>query len=106
MSQVVVHAGLVYLAGQVADRARGASVTDQAAQILEKIERYLEGVGSSKSSLLQVTIWLPDMASYAEFNAVWDRWIDPAHPPARACVQADLANSDWRVELMVVAALQ
>lgn len=105
MSQICVHSGTVYIAGQVADDARGRDCADQALQILSKIDRYLAEVGSDKSKILQVTIWLRDMSDYSAFSAVWDPWIDPEHPPARACIQAQLAHPDWCVELMLTAAL-
>lgn len=104
MSQAVVYGGIVYLAGQVADDPSG-SVGQQTQEMLANIDKLLAGTGSSKSKLLSVTIWLSDMACFAEMNAVWDQWIDPANPPARACVQSVLARPDWKVEAMAVAAL-
>ena len=107
MSQAVVHAGVVYLAGQVAQRAPGASVGEQTADILARIDELLAGAGTNKSRLLSATIWLTDMgAFFAEMNAVWDAWIDPENPPARACVQSSaLAAPQFTVEIMVQAAV-
>ena len=105
MSQAVVHNGVVYLAGQVADHPVPPTVREQTVQVLEKIDRYLTAVGSSRARILQATIWLSDMSSYMEFNQVWDLWIDPKCPPARACTQARLAHPDWGVEVMLTAAL-
>ena len=84
MSQVVVHGGVVHLAGQVAQRAPGASVGEQTTDILARIDELLAEAGTDKSKLLSATIWLTDMAGFAEMNAVWDAWIDPENPPARA----------------------
>ena len=106
MSQAVVHAGVVYLAGQVAQRAPGASVADQTTDILARIDELLAAAGSDKSKLLSATIWLADMGTFAEMNAVWDAWIDPVNPPARACVQSPaLAAPLFTVEIMVNAAV-
>lgn len=102
MSQIVAHGGLVWLAGQVG--APGESVTNQTKAILARIDELLAEAGSSKSRLLQATIWLDDMASFAEMNAVWDAWIDPENPPARACGESRLATPDYKVEIIVVAA--
>lgn len=104
MSQAVVHGNTVYLAGQVPDDPT-ASIQQQTKEMLAKIDKLLAGVGSSKSKLLSATIWLSDMSHFAGMNEVWDQWIDPANPPARACVQSALARPDWKVEAMVVAAL-
>lgn len=102
MSQAVIHGDTVYLAGQVG--AKGESVTKQSEAILKSVDRLLKEAGSDKSKILQTTIWLADMADFAEMNAVWDAWIDPANPPARACGEAKLAAPEYRVEMIVVAA--
>lgn len=103
MSQIVVHGDTIYLAGQVG--TPGASVAQQAADCLEKIDTLLAKVGSDKSRLLQATIWLADMADFAEMNAVWDGWVSEGHAPTRACGEAKLATPDYTVEMIVVAAM-
>jgi enamine deaminase RidA (YjgF/YER057c/UK114 family) len=102
MSQAVIHVDTVYLAGQVG--APGESVTVQTKAILASIDALLARAGSDKSKILSATIWLADMASFGEVNAVWDAWVDPANPPARATGEAKLATPDYRVEIIVVAA--
>lgn len=102
MSQIVTHGDTVYLAGQVAS---GDTVADQTRGILEKIDALLTQAGTDKSKLLSTTIWLCSMDDFAEMNGVWDAWIDPANPPARACVESPrLATPEFRVEMMVTAA--
>ena len=103
MSQVVIHGDTVYLAGQVADDT-SAPVKGQTEQILSKIDDYLALAGTDKSKLLSATLWLSDMATFNEMNAVWDAWVAPGNPPARACVEANLAAAKYRVEIMVTAA--
>ena len=102
MSQAVIHGDTVYLAGQVG--APGEGVTAQTEAVLASIESLLARTGSDKSRILSATIWLADMADFAEMNAVWDRWIDGKDPPARATGEAKLATPDYRVEIIVVAA--
>ncbi|WP_068297960.1 RidA family protein [Pararhodobacter sp. CCB-MM2] len=103
MSQAVVHNNTVYLAGQVG-HGHGDSVTEQTKDALAQVERLLAEVGSAKEKILSATIWLADMADFAEMNAVWDAWVDPANPPTRACGEARLATPDYRVEVMIIAA--
>ncbi len=103
MSQAVKHAGLVYLAGQVAQGAPGGTVKAQTSDILAAIDRLLAEAGSSKSKLLSATIWLADIGTFAQMNEVWDAWVDPANPPARACVESKLAAPQFTVEIQVVA---
>lgn len=102
MTQIVVHGDTVYLAGQVAS---GDTVAEQSAGILAQIDALLAKAGTDKSKVLTTTIWLCSMDDFAEVNEVWDAWIDPANPPARACVESPrLATAEFRVEMMVVAA--
>ncbi len=104
MSQAVLHGDTVYLAGQVAADAPGASVRAQTTNILARIDALLDHAGTSKSKLLSATIWLSDIADFDEMNTVWDAWIDPQNPPARACVEAKLAAPKFAVEIGIIAA--
>ncbi len=102
MSQAVVHGDTIYLAGQVGE---GGNVTEETQDILGSIDSLLARCGSDKSRLLSATIWLTDMDDFQEMNAVWDAWVDPDNPPARACVESKrLAASKFHVEIMAVAA--
>ena len=105
MSQVVKHGNTIYLAGQVAFDAPADSVTNQTKNILERIDGFLTEAGAGKSQLLSATIWLSDISTFDEMNAVWDAWIDLENPPARACVEAKLAAPQYTVEIAVVAAV-
>jgi enamine deaminase RidA (YjgF/YER057c/UK114 family) len=104
MSQAVVHGGLAFLAGQVALDAPGGSVADQTRSILARIEHLLGRAGSDKTRILSATIWLADMATFGEMNAVWDAWVPSGAAPARATVEARLAAPEFKVEIAVVAA--
>lgn len=104
MSQVVVHNNTVYLAGIVADD-RNADMATQTQQVLTKIDGFLAEVGSNKSKLLCAEIWINDMAKFSEMDSAWDAWIDPSNPPTRACGQVPLAHPDFKVEIIVRAAV-
>lgn len=102
MSQAVIHGDTIYFAGQVG--APGESVTRQTQAVLAQIDALLARTGSDKDHLLSATIWLADMADFAEMNAVWDAWIAGAPAPTRATGEARLATPDYRVEIIIVAA--
>jgi enamine deaminase RidA (YjgF/YER057c/UK114 family) len=105
MSQAVIHNQTVYLAGQVASGAPRGSVTEQVKDILAKIDALLAAAKSDKSKILSATIWLSDMATFSEMNALWDAWVVPGATPARATVEsARLATPDYKVEIAIVAA--
>ena len=102
MSQAVIHNKTVYLAGQVAP---GASVTVQTREILAAIDALLKEANTDKSRLLSATIWLTDMGTFAEMNSVWQAWVAPGETPARATVlSAQLASSEFKIEIAVIAA--
>jgi len=105
MSQAVLHNGIVSTAGQVAQNARGASATDQTKDILNAIDELLKEAGTDKTQLLTATIWLANMADFAEMNAVWDAWVAQGNTPTRACVESKLASPDFTVEIAVTAAI-
>lgn len=106
MSQLVIHGGTAYLAGQVAMQNRGQSVTKQTEEILAAIDGYLAEAGTDKTHILSATVWLSEMNDFAEFNGVWDAWVPQGHVPARACVEAKLVAPDFNVEVAVVAAVK
>lgn len=102
MSQAVIHGDTIYLAGQVGEE--GGSVADQTRTALAEIERLLALAGSDKRHLLMATIWLADIADFAEMNSVWDAWIADAPAPARATGEAKLAAPGYKVEIIIIAA--
>lgn len=104
LSGAVVHGGLVWLAGQVADDA-SLDVEGQTADILRQIDALLVEAGTSKRHLLSVQVVLADIADAAAMNRAWDAWLDPAAKPARMTIQAPLVDPAWRVEITGVAAL-
>ena len=103
MSQAVIANGFVFLAGQVGEP--GASVTEQTKVILSQIDALLAEAGADKTRIVSAQIWMADMADFAEMNAVWDGWVPQGHTPARATGEAKLATPDYKVEIIVTAAL-
>lgn len=104
LSEMAIHNGTVYLAGQVPDDTT-ADMRGQTAQVLGMIDRLLAEAGSDKSRLLMVQIFLPDITDIAVMNEVWDAWVVPGHTPPRATVQAKLANPGYKIEVVATAAL-
>ena len=104
LSQAVRHGDTVYIAGTVADDTT-ADVKGQTDQILSKIDALLAHVGVDKSHLLSATVWLADVTTYDDMNAIWDAWVASGEAPARACVEAKLAGPEYKVEIAAIAAL-
>ena len=104
MSEIAIHRGTVYLAGQVAGDA-SQDIRGQAAQVLAAIDRLLHEAGTDKAHILRAQIYLADIADFAAMNEVWDDWVAPGDAPPRATVQACLARPEWKIEVVVTAAL-
>ena len=104
LSEIVVHNGVAYLAGEVPDDT-SKDITGQTAEVLAKIEKLLEKAGSDKTRILSAQIFLPDMKDFAGMNVAWEKWVVPGHTPARATIEAKLANPAYKVEIMCIAAV-
>jgi enamine deaminase RidA (YjgF/YER057c/UK114 family) len=105
LSRLVVHNSIVYVAGVTATDCSGDAQA-QTADILAKVDGYLASVGTNKSRLLSAQIWLQDIQrDFAGLNAAWEKWIPPGAAPARATCEARLALPEFRVEIVVTAAL-
>jgi enamine deaminase RidA (YjgF/YER057c/UK114 family) len=104
MSEMAVHNGVVYLAGQVPEDG-SADMTGQTRQVLAAVDALLARAGSDKSRILRAQIFLADLADFPAMNAVWDAWVEAGHTPPRATVQAALARPEWKIEMVVTAAL-
>jgi enamine deaminase RidA (YjgF/YER057c/UK114 family) len=104
MSEAVAYNGILWVAGQVG--TPGASVTQQTQDCLAEVDRILAQAGTDKTRILSAQIWLADMASFAEMNAVWDAWVPQGNTPARATGEAKLATPEYLVEVIVTAALR
>jgi enamine deaminase RidA (YjgF/YER057c/UK114 family) len=104
MSEAVCYNGIVWVAGQVGNP--GDSVADQTRTCLAEVDRILAAAGTDKTRILSAQIWLADIGTFADMNAVWDAWVPQGHTPARATGEAKLATPDYKVEVIVTAALR
>lgn len=103
LSEIAIHNGTVYLAGQIAEDTQ-QDIAGQTREVLGHVDRLLAEAGSDKTHLLSVQIFLSDMANFPGMNAVWDEWVAQGATPPRATVEAKLANPECLVEIVVVAA--
>ncbi len=104
MSEMAVHNGVCYLAGQVAASAAG-DISAQTREVLGAVDKLLAQAGTDKTRILRAQIFLADIAEFPGMNAVWEAWVVPGHTPPRATVQAALAKPEWKVEIVVTAAV-
>ncbi len=105
MSSAVIHNGMVYLAGFVAEAAAGKSVKEQTQDVLAQIQATLKKAGTDKTNIVKANIWLTDIATFSQMNEAWDAWVVAGQTPARATVESKLAAPGLDVEIMVEAAI-
>lgn len=102
-SDAVVHGGVAYFVEVPDDPSQDAQ--GQFQQVLAQVVSRLQQVGSDATRLLQVVIYLPEPADLPLFNALWEEWVPAGHAPSRACIHARLAAPQYRVELLITAAV-
>jgi enamine deaminase RidA (YjgF/YER057c/UK114 family) len=102
LSKAVEYHGFVYLCGMTADDA-SLDITGQTKQVLANIDAALEAHGTDKTRMLQAQIWVKDIRDRDAMNAVWSAWLPEGGAPARACVEANMADPRLLVEIMITA---
>lgn len=104
MSEMAVYNGVAYLAGQIApDAAPG--IEAQTTQVLAAVDALLARAGTDKSRILRAEIFLADLADFPAMNGVWEAWVAPGHAPPRATIEARLAKPEWKIEVLITAAV-
>ena len=104
LSEMTIFNGTVYLAGQVASDA-SQDIRGQTAQVLAAIDKLLAEAGTDRAHILMCQIYIKDLAEFPAMNEVWEDWLPPGDAPPRATIQAHLAKPDWKVEMVVTAAI-
>ena len=104
LSEMTVFNNVVYLAGQVANDAT-QDIRGQTEQVLAAVDKLLHEAGTDNAHILMCQIYLADMADFPAMNEVWDDWVAPGDAPPRATVQAQLAKPEWKIEVVVTAAI-
>lgn len=103
MSEMAIHHGTVYLAGQVAEDA-AQDVRGQTRQVLAAVDRLLLEAGTDNAHILRAEIYLADMADFAAVNEIYATYFSQPYP-ARATVQVARLPRDVRVEIDAIAVL-
>lgn len=104
LSDMAIFRGVAYLAGQVPDDS-SLDIEGQTKQVLATIDRLLATAGTDKSRILMTQIFLSNMKEFDGMNKAWDAWVPAGNAPPRATIEARLANPDFKVEIVVTAAL-
>ena len=106
-SHATVGAGLVFVSGQLpitpgGDRLMNATFEEQAAQVLANVEAALLAAGSGIDRLLQVRVYLDDIAHWPAFDRLYEKWAGNSRP-ARAVVPTGALHFGFKVEVEATA---
>ena len=102
LSKGVEFHGFVYLQGCTAHDL-SKDIKGQTEEVLEQIDSLLEAHGTDKTRLLQALVWVKDIRDREAVNDIWRNWLPADGAPARACVEAKLADPRILVEIMITA---
>jgi enamine deaminase RidA (YjgF/YER057c/UK114 family) len=105
LSMAVAHGATAYVSGQVAIDAGGGPVSEQAREVLRRIDELLAQAGTDRTRLLTVNLYVADLATLPEINAVWLEWLSGAEPPCRTTIEAKLASPRYALEISATAAI-
>ena len=107
-SQAVKVGNMLYTSGQipldpVSGELVGSNITEQAEQVMKNLSAVLEAAGTSFDNAVKTTCFIADMADFADFNAVYAKYITSA--PARSCVAVKTLPKGALVEVEVIATI-
>ncbi len=108
-SQAIVHGGLLYTSGQIAinpasGQVEAADIAAQTEQVMHNLAALLEAAGTSFDKVVKTTCFLADMADFAVFNGVYEKYF--VGRPARSCVAAKQLPKNVLVEVELIAAVE
>lgn len=106
-SQAIAAAGLIFCSGQIpldpsSGELVGGSIADQTRRCMQNLSAVLEAAGSSLEKVVKVTVFLADIADYAEFNEAYSAFVGQ-EPPARAAFSVSGLPKGANVEVECVA---
>jgi enamine deaminase RidA (YjgF/YER057c/UK114 family) len=102
LAKAVEYHNFVYVQGVTAQDV-SKDIKGQTAEVLAQIDTILETHGTDKTRLLQAPIWVKDIRDRDAMNELWSAWLPAGGAPARACVEANMADPRILVEIMVTA---
>ncbi|WP_281968629.1 RidA family protein [Roseovarius nanhaiticus] len=103
MSQAVTYNGILWLSGQIGTASD--DLEGQTRACLSQIEALLKAGGSDKAHIIKIEIWLADLGDFDEMNRIYEAWLDPENPPARATCEATVRRDGTLIEIVATAAV-
>ncbi len=107
-SQAVKVGNMLYTSGQIpldpaSGEMVGSNITEQTEQVMKNLSAVLAAAGTSFDNVVKTTCFIADMGDFADFNAVYSKYITSA--PARSCVAVKTLPKGALVEVEVIAVI-
>ncbi|MFM7848937.1 MAG: RidA family protein [Rubrivivax sp.] len=99
--------GFVFVSGQLPITSAGeklvaAPFAQQVRQVLANVEATLAACGSGMDRLVQVRVYMDDIANWPEFDALYAQWVQ-SNRPSRAVVPTAPLHFGFKIEMEAVA---
>lgn len=107
-SQGIIAGDMLFASGQIplnpaSGEVEGSDITAQAEQVMKNVGAILAEAGTDYTHVVKTTCFLADMADFAAFNSVYERYFTAK--PARSCVAVKQLPKDVLCEVEVIAYL-
>src|SRR6266513_3180527 len=107
ITSLIVHNGLIYISGQGANDAgavQGADIETHTTKVMNNVKKLVEAGGGSMDTILQLTVYLANLADYDGMNKVFKTYF-PHGGPARTTVSVAGVPGKSLLEINCIAAV-
>ena len=107
-SQGIIVGNTLYASGQIpldpaTGEIKGSDISEQARQVMRNVGAILSEAGYSYNDVVKTTCFLADMADFAAFNSIYERYFTEDAKPARSCVAVKELPKKVLCEVEVIA---
>ena len=103
-ARLVIHNHVAYFTGHVA-AGRQATLREQTAAVCARYDELFAQFGMKKENILMANCYLKNIQDSAEYQEIFNAWTGAEHPPAGCCVQAELEDPAFLLELSLIVAV-
>ena len=108
-SQAIAAGNFLFASGQIpinpeSGEVEAEGIEAQAEQVMKNVGAILEAAGTNYANVVKTTCFLADMADFAAFNGVYEKYF--TEKPARSCVAVKALPKNVLCEVEVIAALE
>lgn len=108
-SQGIIANGMLFASGQIPIIPETGAIAEggievQAEQVMKNVGELLKAAGTNYEKVVKTTCFLADMADFAAFNSVYEKYF--TGKPARSCVAVKELPKSVLCEVEVIAVFE